>query len=501
MTGKINPTRVGPFPFPMADPKTRATNFSEVQQPYNRDEVMLEADRCVRCANPVCIEVCPVQMDVRGMCDAVANADFKTAFLRITETNAMLGVTARCCPQLQGLCEEACVMRYEGHPISIGMIQRFVADWERNESRQLVGTAGETTGKRVAIVGAGPAGLAAAELLRRYGHSVTIYEELETPGGTARYGIPDYHLPKDVLLYEINRIKRLGVEIETGIKIGRDISLNQLFSEQADAILVTTGSKDVRRLELPGADLKGVFDGYEFLEAVYVNGVENYIENPSFALGTRILVVGGGDSALDAARTALRLTRGNVTVIYRRTESEMPADPIVIDQARDEGVNFGFLLNPKSFKGNGDKITSATLCEMRLGEPDVTGRKHPVPIPGKEVQMECDSVLLTVGRGPNSFLQKQVGMKTGKKDYISVDNHYRTSITGVYAAGDVITGESLVVRAMGDGRQAAQRVHEYLLDLEEKHVSLFEQYFTQRTTERYYNTMIAGKVVSSQPPP
>ncbi len=485
----------------MSDPKKRAVDFSEVQIPYSKDEAMREADRCVRCANPVCIEVCPVQMDVRGMCDAVANGDFQTAFLRVRETNTLLGVTARCCPQLQGLCEEACVMRYEGHPISIGMIQRFVADWERKELRQQDPPPGESTGKRAAIVGAGPSGLAAAELLRRYGHEVVIYEELDTPGGTAWYGIPDYHLPKDVLLYEIERIKGLGVQIKKGVRIGRDVSLDQLFSDSADAILVATGSRDVRKLEIPGSHLGRVFDGYEFLETVYVNGVEKYLKNPSFELGKNVIVVGGGDSALDAARTSLRLTNGNVTVVYRRTENEMPADPIVIDQAKDEGVEFRFLLNPKSFNSSDSKVSSATMSEMRLGAPDETGRRSPEPIPGKEIQMKCDSVLLTVGRGPNSFLQKRAGLKMGKNNSISVDDSYRTSFPGVFAAGDVITGESLVVKAMGHGREAAQRVHEYLLNLEDKHISLFEQYFTQRTTGKYYETMIAGKVITSPPPP
>ena len=258
MSTQVDPKRVGPFPFPKSDPEKRKNDFSEVKIPYTRLEVIEEAKRCLLCGTPVCIDACPVQMDVRGMCEAVARKDFKTAFGRIRNTNALLGVTARCCPQLVGLCEDACVMRWGGQPISIGMIQGFVSDWEQKKARQPNPERSKDTGKEVSIVGAGPAGLAAASLLRRYGHSVTIYEESNFPGGTAWYGIPDYHLPKDVLLYEIERIKDQKVEIRTGVKVGRDISLSQLLSE-SDAVLITTGPKDVVKLDTPGAQAMGEF--------------------------------------------------------------------------------------------------------------------------------------------------------------------------------------------------------------------------------------------------
>lgn len=490
MSAHFDPKRVGPFPFPKSDPDVRKKDFSEVEQPYTKEEVMLEADRCLRCGNPVCIDACPVQMDVRGMCDAVAKGDFKAAFHRIRETNALLGVTARCCPQLQGLCEDACVMRWGGQPISIGMIQKFVADEEKNESRQPDPAVEKGTGKHVSVVGAGPAGLAAASLLKRYGHTVTIYDELPAPGGTAWYGIPDYHLPKDVLMYEIERIKGQGVEIKTECKVGRDITLTQLLSDGSDAVLITTGPKDVTKLDIPGIDLNCVYSGYTFLEDVYVNGVNDYLKHPKYDLGKEILVIGGGDSALDAARTALRLTGGNVTIVYRRTESEMPADSIMVDETREEGIQFKFLTNPKSFNGSNGKLVSTTMSSMKLSAPDATGRKNPEPIPGQDFGMKCDSVLVAVGRGPNSFLQMQSGLKMGKKNSIVVDDHYQTSMAGVFAAGDVTTGETLVVKAMGHGREAAQRVHEYLMKLEEKHVSLYETYYSQKLTERSYQDML-----------
>ena len=494
MSAEVKANRVGPFPFPKTNPEQRKDNFSEVQVPYTKLQVIEEAKRCLLCGTPVCIDACPVQMDVRGMCEAVSRGDFKVAHERIRETNPLLGVTARCCPQLQTLCEDACVMRWDGQPISIGMIQRFVAGWEQDPANQ--GTADpkceKDTGKHVSVVGAGPAGLAASELLRRYGHSVTVYEDLQTPGGTAWYGIPDYHLPKDVLEYEIRRIKDMGVEIKTGMKVGKDTRITDLLSENSSAVLVATGSNDVVKLDTPGIDLKGVFDGYNFLLNVFVNGVENYRRNPTYDLGREIFVVGGGDSALDTARTAKRLTDGNVTIVYRRTENEMPADPIMVEEAKEEGVNFKFLADPKRYNGDGSgKLVSVTMDIMKLGEPDKTGRRSPVPVQGKEFEAEASSVLLAVGRGPNSFLQTQEGLKIARKKSIAIDDHYRTSMTGVFAAGDVTTGETLVVKAMGSGRNAAQRVHEYLMGIDDKqHISLYEQYFTGRSVEK----MMRGEI-------
>lgn len=432
------------------------------------------------------------------MCEALSRGDVKTAFVRISDTNDLLGVTARCCPQLQGLCEDACVVHWEGQPISIGMLQRFVSDWEQDSSnRQPDQRADPKTGKRVAIVGAGPAGLAAASLLQRYGHTVEIYEELPAIGGTAWYGIPDYHLPKNVLGYEIERIRGRGVEIKTGVKVGHDVTLSQLLSERADAVLITTGAKDPVELDTPGIDLKGVFDGYQFLEDVFLNDVSSYLKNPTYDLGKDVIVVGGGDSALDDARTALRLTGGNVTIVYRRTENEMPADAIMLEEAKEEGVQFRFLADPKAYVGDGGNLNAVVLNTMKLGEPDSTGRRSPEPVPGSEYTVNCSAVLLAVGRGPNSFLQKTAELKTGRKNAIAIDDHFKTSTSGVFAAGDVTTGETLVVKAMGSGREAAQRVHEYLLNLEDQHVSLYERYFVERS----YEKMIRGDDIPGSPPP
>jgi glutamate synthase (NADPH) small chain len=494
---KVEPNRVGAFPFRKSDPEERKKNFSEVQQSYSEEDVMKEANRCLLCGTPVCIDACPVLLDVRGMNEAVARGDFKKAHERIRETNPLLGVTARCCPQLQGLCEDACVLRWSGQPIGIGLIQRYVADWEHRQQQQPDPSVSSETGKKVAVIGAGPGGLAAAELLKRYGHHVTIYEELSTPGGTAWYGIPDYHLPKDVLLYEGERIKGMGVEIKIGVKVGKDITLSQL-SDENNAILIATGSKDTVKLDTPGVDLKGIYDGYQFLETVFVNGIDAYMNNNNsnrYDLGKEVIVIGGGDTALDCARTALRLTRGNVVIVYRRTENDMPADPIMLEEAKEEGVKFRFLAEPKSYEGTDGHVMAATMNSMQLGAPDQTGRRSPQPVPGKEFKINCSSVLLAVGREPNSFLQIKAGLKTSKKNSIAINGQYKTSMKGVFAAGDVTTGETLVVKAMSSGREAAQRVHEYLMNLEENHMSFYERYYIQNS----YDSMMEGG--ETGPPP
>jgi glutamate synthase (NADPH/NADH) small chain len=512
---KVDAKRVGSFPFYKSNPEERVRNFSEVQLPYNEEDVKREADRCLLCGTPVCIDACPVLMDVRGMCEAVARGDFKKAYERTRETNALLGVTARCCPQLQGLCEDACVLRWAGQPIAIGLIQRYIADWEKKNANQQPDPPKVNTskpGKNIAVIGAGPAGLAGAELLCRYGHHVTIYEELPTSGGTAWYGVPDYHLPKDVLLYEIGRIQGMGVKIKTNLKVGKDITLSQL-REANDAVLIATGSKDPVKLDTPGIDLAGIHDGYRFLEDVYVHGIDDFLKKHkirlknqesnedtfNYDLGKKVMVVGGGDTALDCARTALRLIgEGTVSILYRRTENDMPADPVMIEEAKEEGVQFRFLAQPKSYEGVNGKVVAVNADSMQLGEPDQSGRRKPQPIPGKEIRIECSAVLLAVGRGPNSFLQhmhKNGTLETGKRNSIKINKQYKTSIEGVFATGDVTAGETLVVKAMASGREAAQRIHGYVTNQEDRHVSFYERYYKQNI----YQRMLKGG--KTGPPP
>jgi glutamate synthase (NADPH/NADH) small chain len=494
----VDPNRIGGFPFRKADAEQRKVDFSEVQQPYTEEEVMKEADRCLLCGTPVCIDACPVLLDVRGMNEAAARGDFKTAYNRIRETNPLLGVTARCCPQLQGLCEDACVLKWSGQPIGIGLIQRYIADWER-KNRQPPLSIEQETGKKIAVIGSGPAGLAGSDLLRRYGHQVIIYEASDRPGGTAWYGVPDYHLPKQVLIDEIEKIKAIGVNIITNNTVGKDVTLYQLLEEN-DAVLITTGCKDTANLQTPGINLKGVMSGYQFLETVFSKGLESYLSNPKYSLGNDIIVIGGGDTSLDCARTALRLTKGkgNVTLLCRHPETGLHVDPIMLQEAKEEGVKFRFLAQAKTFEGDSNGHIIATIIDnMQMSAPDQLGKRHPKVIPDKEFQMPSSTVLIAIGRGPNSFLQKKTGIKTGKHDSIAITDEYRTSMKGVFAAGDVISGETLIVKAMAKGREAAQRVHEYLMDLEANHMSFYEQYYTKIS----YDRMLKGKSdVSSLPP-
>ena len=490
--------RTSQFPFPKLEASKREGNFEEVQLPYTMEEAMAEASRCVTCGTPLCIDVCPLQTDIRGMCEAVARGDLATAYHRVRETNALLGTTARCCPQLDSLCEAACVVGSQGQPVASGMIQRFIADWERTVSRQPDPETMKPTGKKVAIVGGGPAGLAAAELLRRYGHEVTIYEELDVLGGTAWYGIPDYHLPKDVLQYEAERVVGMGVQVKYGVKIGKDITLDGLRSDH-DAVIIATGAKDVSKFDTPGSDLKGVYDGYRFLEDVFVKGVDSYLEHPTYGLGKKVLIIGGGDSALDCARTARRLTGGEVTIVYRRTEVEMPVDEILIEEGKEEGLKLKMLMAPKEYIGTGGRLAKTVMTVMKLGEVDSSGRRSPVPT-GETVEMECDSVIIAIGRGPNSYLQKLSGLKLGWKNAIAIDDRSMSSLPGVFAAGDVVTGESLVVKAMSSGRDAAQHAHEYMMTLDSQHKSLYDYYFTRRTSGSYYREMLDGKEEYYPPP-
>lgn len=493
----VDPNRVGGFPFRKADAEHRKIDFSEVQQPYSEEEVMQEAERCLLCGTPVCIDACPVLLDVRGMNEAAARGDFKTSYERIRETNPLLGVTARCCPQQQGLCEDACVLKWSGQPIGIGLIQRYIADWER-KNRQPPVSIEQDTGKKVAVVGSGPAGLAGSALLRRYGHQVTIYEASIMPGGTAWYGVPDYHLPKEVLIDEIEKIKAMGVNIRTNTTVGKDVTLSQLLEEN-DAVLITTGSKDTANLEIPGVNLKGVLSGYQFLESVFLEGLESYLSNPKYSLGNDIIVIGGGDTSLDCARTALRLTKGkgNVTVLCLQPETGLHVDPIMLEEAKEEGVKFRFLGQAKSFEGDSNGHVVATIVDsVQISAPDQSGKRHPEVIPNKEFKMPSCTVLIAIGRGPNSFLQKKAGIKIGKRNSIAIADDYRTSMNGVFAAGDVTSGETLVVKAMEKGREGAQRVHEYLMDLEADHMSFYEKYYTKIS----YDRMLEGKNDVSSPP-
>ncbi len=482
MGKKIIPKRVGPWPFPKKKGRNRVQNFEEVQICYTEYEAFEEANRCILCPIPACVRACPVNSDVLGMIMNIQERKFGEAFKKIRITNCLPSSTARVCPQLDDLCEANCVLNKRGDPISIGMLQRFVADWSL-EHRELENPpVADSSGKRVAIVGGGPAGIAAADLLVQAGHSITIFEANSKIGGTAMYGIPNFHLSKDLLESEIKIAQDMGFKVRTGAKVGEKISLEEIFDEGFDAILIATGAKNVTPFNVEGIDLKGIYDAYEFLITLDKMEVYKYPNKDiPFQIGKKVLVVGGGDTAIDVARTSVRLGSKKVTIMYRRSDKEMTAYRLGREMAKEEGVEIYYLQVPVRFEGDKDGWVSKAECiKMRLGEYDDSGRARPIPIEGSNFVIDVDTVFIAIGRRPNTYLQKKENIKMKKWGGIIINPEtYETSYPGVFAAGDVVTGETLVIKAMREGRKAAQRIHEYLTDSKEK-TDLFQRYYNER---------------------
>jgi glutamate synthase (NADPH/NADH) small chain len=481
---EIRPNRVGPWPYPKKEEKERTNNFEEVQIRYSDAEAIDEANRCILCPVPSCVRACPVNSDVLGMMRYIQQGNFAEAWKRVRETNCLPASTARVCPQLGDLCEANCVIGKRGDPVSIGMLQRFVSDWAVEHDAYEDPEVEAASGKRVAIVGGGPAGLAAADSLMRYGHSVTIFDAQNKLGGTAMYGIPNFHLPKGVLDFEVEQLKKMGVEARTNVKIGTKISLEEIFDEGFDAIIVATGAKDVTPFRVEGGDLKGAYDAYEFL--ITLDRMEYYKNKDQkqkipFKVGELVLIVGGGDTAVDAARTSMRLGAKEVTIMYRRSEKEMTAYRFGLEAAKEEGVKINLLQVPVKFIGDENGwVKKAECIKMKLGEPDASGRARPIPIEGSNFTIDVDTVFIAVGRGPNTSVQKKERIKMEKWGGIMIDSEtYETSYPSVFAAGDVVTGETLLIKAMNQGRRAAQRVHEHLTHSKER-LDLSQRYFTER---------------------
>ena len=490
MGREIIPKRVGPWPFPRKDGNSRIGTFDEVQISFTETEAIEEANRCILCPIPACVRACPVNLNVLGMMREIQEKKFGEAYRLIRETNCIPGSTARVCPQLDDLCEANCVISKRGDPLSIGMLQRFVTDWsfKHGEIKDL--DIAESTGKQVAVVGGGPTGLGAADLLLRYGHKVTIFDIHDKLGGTARYGIPNYHLSKKSLDLEIEHLKKMGIEVITKMKIGSQMSLKDVFKEGFDAIIIATGAKKVTPFEVDGRSLHGILDAYEFLITLdEMEFYKNQEKRIPFKIGEKVLVVGGGDTAIDASRTSIRLGAKEVTMMYRRTDKEMTAYRQGRELAKEEGIKIEYLQVPIRFIGDKEGWIKAAECiKMKLGEPDASGRARPVPIEGSNFIIDLDTVLIAIGRGPSTFLQEKEDIKKEKWGGIIVDNEtFETSIPGVFAAGDVVTGESLVIKAMGQGRNAAQRVHEYLIDSKEC-LDHSQKYFTQRYARKPIQT-------------
>lgn len=451
---------------PMRAADERGQDFTEVNLGYTSGLAVLEASRCLNCNRPVCIEGCPVGVRIDSFIQAVAAEDFAGAADVIRGDNALPGVCGRVCPQ-EAQCEGACVLAKKHKPIAIGHLERFVADWERQHALAPVARPSEPTGRKVAIVGSGPAGLACAGDLARLGHEVTVFEALHEPGGVLVYGIPEFRLPKAIVRAEVEGLAELGVHIETDVLIGAGTTIETLMSEDGfDAVFVGTGAGLPRFPGVPGEDLIGVYSANEFLTRVnLMRAYETDTETPIYDLAGRpVAVIGGGNTAVDAARTALRLGGEPVTLFYRRTEEEMPARREEIAHAREEGVRFSFLTSPIAFEGEEGWLHSASMQNMELGEPDEDGRRRPIPIEDMAERVSIDVAVIAVGNAPNPVLPRATpDLETTDRGTVVVDPETAaTSIPGVFAGGDIATGGATVILAMGAGRRAAASIDDYL---------------------------------------
>lgn len=444
------------------DPKVRATNFEEVCLGYNMEEAVEEAARCLGCKKPRCVEGCPVSVNIPGFIEKVKEKDIEGAAKVIAENSSLPAVCGRVCPQ-ETQCEGVCVVGIKNEPVSIGKLERFVADWSRENDVNLSQTE-EKKDAKVAVIGSGPAGLACAGDLAKKGYQVKIFEAMHEPGGVLTYGIPEFRLPKGgVVQPEIENIKKLGVELETNVIVGRTITIAELQEDGYDAIFIGSGAGLPAFMGIPGENANGVFSANEYLTRVnlmkaYKEGYDTPIRS-----GKRVVVVGGGNVAMDAARTALRLGSESY-IVYRRSEKELPARIEEVHHAKEEGVVFHTLTNPKEIlvDENGD-VRGMILVKMELGEPDDSGRRRPIEIKGSEFEIEADTVIMSLGTSPNPLISSTTkGLDTNKRKCIVADESGHTSIDGVYAGGDIVTGAATVISAMGAGRKAAASIDEYL---------------------------------------
>lgn len=446
------------------DPKVRATNFKEVCLGYNQEEAMEEATRCLKCKNAKCMKGCPVSINIPGFIKEVQEGNFEEAAKIIAESSALPAVCGRVCPQ-ESQCEGQCVRGVKGEPISIGKLERFVADWSR-ENGFVPAVSEEKNGKKVAVIGSGPSGLTCAGDLAKLGYEVTIFEALHQPGGVLIYGIPEFRLPKDtVVRHEVENVKKLGVKIETDVIIGKSITIDQLLDEEGfDAVFIGSGAGLPMFMGIPGENANGVFSANEYLtRSNLMKAFRDDYDTP-IAAGKKVAVVGGGNVAMDAARTALRLG-AEVHIVYRRSEAELPARVEEVHHAKEEGVIFDLLTNPTEVLVDDDGWVKGMKCiRMELGEPDASGRRRPVAIPGSEFVMDVDTVIMSLGTSPNPLISNTTkGLEINKRRCIVAEESTgKTSKEAVYAGGDAVTGAATVILAMEAGRAGARGIHEYL---------------------------------------
>ncbi len=448
------------------DPKVRAANFDEVCLGYNKEEAMEEASRCINCKNAKCVSGCPVNINIPGFIHEVKEGNFEEAYKIISQSSALPAVCGRVCPQ-ESQCEGKCIRGIKGEPISIGKLERFVADWAK-ENGIKPEPAKEKNGHKVAVIGSGPAGLTCAGDLAKLGYDVTIFEALHKAGGVLVYGIPEFRLPKDkVVAAEVENVKSLGVKIETNVIIGKSLTIDELLTDEGfEAVFIGSGAGLPMFMGIPGENANGVFSANEFLTRNnLMYAFRDDYETP-IARGKKVAVVGGGNVAMDAARTALRLG-AEVHIIYRRSEAELPARVEEVHHAKEEGVIFNLLTNPTEILvDENDWVKGIRCIRMELGEPDASGRRRPVEIPGSEFEIVVDTVIMSLGTSPNPLISSTTdGLDVNKGKCIIADEEFgKTSKEGVYAGGDAVTGAATVILAMGAGKAGARGIHEYIMN-------------------------------------
>jgi len=446
------------------DALVRATNFEEVCFGYNEEEAVAEAERCINCKNAQCIKACPFAINIPGFIEQVKNKDYEKAYQVISESSALPAVCGRVCPQ-ESQCEGKCIRGIKGDPLSIGKLERFVADWAKENGIKPIG-AKEMNGKKVAVIGSGPAGLTCAGDLAKLGYDVTIFEALHEAGGVLVYGIPEFRLPKTkVVKAEIENVKNLGVKIETDVIIGKTVTVEELMKEEGfDAVFIGSGAGLPKFMHIPGEQANGVFSANEYLtRSNLMKAFKEDSDTPIYR-AKKVAVVGGGNVAMDAARTALRLG-AEVHVVYRRSEEELPARVEEVHHAKEEGIIFDLLTNPVEIIADENGWVSGIKCiKMELGEPDASGRRSPIEIPGSEFVMDVDAVIMSLGTSPNPLIASTTdGLNVNRRGCIEANEETGlTSKDGVFAGGDAVTGAATVILAMGAGKAAAKGIDEYL---------------------------------------
>jgi glutamate synthase (NADPH/NADH) small chain len=450
---------------PEQEPQKRIRNFEEVPLGYSEQTAIIEAKRCIQCKKPGCVGGCPVDVKIPEFIKEIAEGRFTEAALKLKETNGLPAVCGRVCPQ-EDQCEKLCVLGKKGEPVAIGRLERFAADYERNAGKVSIPPAVKSNGKKIAVAGAGPAGLTIAGDLVKLGYDVTIYEALHKAGGVLVYGIPEFRLPKAIVEAEVEYLRKLGVKIETNFVIGRTKTIDELFTEGFNAVFIGVGAGAPVFMNIPGENLSGIYSANEYLTRSNLMKAYLFPEyDTPIVRGKKVAVVGGGNVAMDSVRTALRLGAERAMIIYRRTEVEMPARKEEVHHAQEEGVEFLMLHNPVEYIGNeAGWVTGMKCIKMELGEPDESGRRSPVPIKDSEFVIDVDTVVVAVGTMANPIVPATTtGLEINKKGYIvTKDESGLTSREGIYAGGDIVTGSATVILAMGAGRKAANAIHEYL---------------------------------------